>query len=144
MPLSREEIGNIGKEAADKTMSELDQIWKIKTELENLGKKLTCSCDWVNEPYDVYKFGFKCAKSGEKISAGIEIKPEITEPGRCNAYILSIDGATLEKLRQKDAWRVAPYDKTRQAEGKPFDAQLYLTCRQEEFERVFDYIKDFI
>lgn len=125
-------------------MSELEQIWKTKTELEEISKKLTGDCDWVNEPYDVYRFGFKCAKSGAKISAGIQIKPERTEPGRCTAYIQNIDRPTLEKLQQKDAWRVAPYDETRKAKGEPFDAELYLTCRQEEFGRVFDYIKDFI
>lgn len=116
---------------------ELEIVWKLKQELEDIGKQISAGCDGVYDPYDVYRFGFKCMKKG----AGVQVL-RYTDPRGCKAYLLNADEKVLEELRKRDAWRVAPYDETRRAHREPFDIELPITCRREEFERVFKYLTE--
>lgn len=114
-------------------MDELEMLWKLKEDMEGVAKELSCECDLLWEGYDVYRFGFKCVK--QRMGIQIQDKGE-----GCYAYLLNADKKELDELREVDAWRTAPYDETRKAGGKPFDIQLPITCRKEEFKRVLDYL----
>ncbi len=118
-------------------MSELDAKWKQKQELEEASKKVTAGCDLIFEPFDVYRFGFKCFKEDK----GIEVAGQTQKYKGCKAFVLNTTEEVLEKFMNIDSgWMVAPYDEKRRVTEKRFDMELPLTCRKEEFERVWEYL----
>lgn len=115
---------------------ELDILWQLKEDLEKTAKAKTAECDLLWSGLDVYRFGFKCSHQ----RVGTEIRHGGLDKG-CRAYLLDANEKLLEELRIKDpGWTIAPYDMGRKVKGEPFDMELPITCRNQEFDRVLEYL----
>lgn len=115
---------------------ELDILWQLKEDLEKTAKAKTCGCDSLWSGFDVYRFGFKCSHR----QVGTEIRHGGLDKG-CRAYFLNANEELLDELRIKDpGWITAPYAMRRRTTGETFDVELPITCRDQEFDRVLEYL----